>query len=191
MDLLAALDRGFTEFGQRVEYLRDDHLSAVTPCPDWTVSDLVNHLVAEHLWAPRLLSGATVEEVGDRFDGDVVGSDPRGAWEAASAVSQPAFHRPGVLDGRVHTTSGLIDAEDYGWQMTTDLFVHAWDLARGIGVVDRLDEEASHALYERITPVADSWQSSGMFAPPVPVRESAPVQDRLVGLLGRDPAWPA
>ena len=188
MDLLAALDRGFTEFGQRVEYLRDEHLAAATPCADWTVRDLVNHLVAEHLWAPWLLKGSTVQEVGDRFDGDVVGNDPRSAWEAASAISQPAFHRPGVLDGRVHTTGGLIDAEDYGWQMATDLSVHAWDLARGIGVVDRLDESLASALYERIAPDADSWQSTGVFAPPVPVREGAPVQDRLVGLLGRDPA---
>lgn len=188
MELLAALDRGFTEFGQRVEYVSDDQWTAVTPCADWTVRDLVNHLVAEHLWAPWLLDGSAIEEVGDRFEGDVVGTNPRGAWEAASAASQPAFHRPAVLDGRVHTTGGLIDAEDYGWQMATDLAVHAWDLARGIGVVDRLDEELASTLYERIAPLAESWQSSGVFAPPIPVPESAPAQDRLVGLLGRDPS---
>lgn len=187
MDLLVALDRGFTEFGQRVEYVSEEQWTAATPCADWNVRDLVNHLVSEHLWAPVLLKGSTVEEVGDRFDGDVVGRNPRGAWEAASAISQPAFHRPGVLDGTVDTTGGPIDAEEYGWQMTTDLTVHAWDLARGIGVVDRLDEELAGTLYERIAPVARSWQSSGVFAPPVPVPEDAPVQDRLVGLLGREP----
>ncbi|MCK1795326.1 TIGR03086 family metal-binding protein [Streptomyces sp. XM4193] len=187
MDLLTALDRGFTEFGQRVEYIGDDQWSADTPCTEWSVRDLVNHLIGEHLWAPWLLKGASVAEVGDRFDGDVGGDDPRGAWEAASAVSQPAFHRPGALELRVDTTMGPLDAEEYGWQMTIDLTVHAWDLARGIGVVDRLDPELAGALLERVAPQAEEWQGHGIFAPPVKVPADAPAQDQLVALLGRTP----
>ena len=187
MDLLTALDRGFMEFGNRVGYIDDDQWSSPTPCTEWTVRDLVNHLVSEHLWAPLLLKGATVAEIGDRFDGDVGGPDPRAAWEEASAVSQPAFHRPGALDLRVDTSMGPLDAEEYGWQMTIDLTVHAWDLARGIGVVDRLDEELATELYERVAPLADEWQSHGVFAAPVDVPASASAQDRLVALLGRQP----
>lgn len=185
--MLTALDRGFTEFGHRVEYIGDDQWSAATPCTDWTVRDLLNHLVAEHLWAPWLLEGSTIAEVGGRFDGDVCGSDPRGAWEAASAVSQPAFHRPGALDRQVDTSAGPIDAEEYGWQMALDLAVHAWDLARGIGVVDRLDPELAAVLYERVAPRAKEWQGFGVFGPPVDVPGSASPQDRLVAVLGRQP----
>lgn len=187
MEQLTALDRGFTEFGGRVAMMGDDQWSASTPCAEWTVRDLVNHLVGEHLWAPWLLSGSTVEEVGDRFDGDVCGDDPRGAWEAASAVSQPAFHRPGALGSQVDTTAGPTEATEYGWQMTLDLTVHAWDLARGVGAADELDEELVTTLYERFAPAARQRRYAGVFAPPVPLPSDAPPQDRLVAVLGRRP----
>lgn len=187
MDLLTALDRGFTEFGHRMEAVDDSQWSAPTPCSRWTVRDLVNHMVGEHLWAPWLLRGSTVDEVGDRFDGDLCGDDPRGAWQAASSASRSAFHRPGSLDQQVDTSGGLIPATEYGWQMTLDLTVHAWDLARGIGAADRLDEELATALYERFAPQAEQWQGAGVFAPPVPVPAGAPPQDRLVAVLGRQP----
>ena len=53
-----------------------DQWSLPTPCEDWTVRDLVNHVTGESLWAVPLVDGQTIEEVGDRFDGDVLGGDP-------------------------------------------------------------------------------------------------------------------
>ncbi|MBB1256686.1 TIGR03086 family metal-binding protein [Streptomyces alkaliterrae] len=187
MELIDALDQGYTEFGRRVEQVADDQWGNPTPCTEWTVRDLVNHVVGEHLWAPPLLQGATLEEVGDRFEGDVLGEDPRQAWERASANAQPAFHRPGALDLQVHTSGGITDASEYGWQMVNDLAVHAWDLARGIGADDHLDEELARTLFERMAPVADQWRAAGAFGPAVDVPEDAPAQDRLVGIQGRQP----
>ncbi|MFH0243818.1 TIGR03086 family metal-binding protein [Streptomyces sp. HK10] len=187
MERLDALERGYAEFGRRVRSVRDDQWDAPTPCTEWTVRDLVRHLVAEHLWAPRLLRGATLEEVGDRFDGDVLGDDPRAAWRRAAEESRAAFHRPGALDGHVHTSDGPRPAADYAREMTTDLTVHAWDLARGVGADDRLDEELARYVYEAVRPVADSLRDTGLFGEPVGAGEGAGVQDRLVALLGRRP----
>ncbi|MET8682041.1 TIGR03086 family metal-binding protein [Streptomyces sp. NPDC004647] len=149
--------------------------------------DLVNHIVGEHLWAPLLLAGATVAEVGDRFDGDVLGNDPVKAWDRAQRESNAAFHRPGALDIDVHTSGGMTPGVEYAWQMTSDLAVHAWDLARGIGADDTLDEELASSVYAYIEPEVDSWQGIGVFAPPVKIADSARTQDRLVALLGRRP----
>ncbi|MGP4003495.1 TIGR03086 family metal-binding protein [Streptomyces sp. 8N706] len=187
MELLDAFDRGRAEFGHRVHRVAADQWSAATPCTEWSVRDLVNHLVGEHLWAPWLLRGATLAEVGDRFEGDVLGDDPVAAWDRAEKDSAAAFHRPGALDIDVETSGGPIPATAYGWQMITDLTVHAWDLARGIGDDEPLDEELASEVFDFVEPQAGSWQGAGVFAPPVEVPASAPVQDRLVGLLGRRP----
>src|ERR1700754_4225892 len=99
MELLDAFDRALAEFDHRVHRVPDGRWGAGTPCTDWTVRDLVRHITAEHLWAPSLLRGATLAEIGDRFDGDVLGDDPVGAWEQAGADASLAFHRQGALDG--------------------------------------------------------------------------------------------
>ena len=54
----------------------EDQWGAPTPCADWDVRELVNHVAGEDLWTAPLLEGSTIEEVGDRFDGDLLGDDP-------------------------------------------------------------------------------------------------------------------
>lgn len=187
MEILTAFDTAFTEFDRLVHDAGGDQWDDPTPCTEWTVKDLVNHLVGEHLWAPLLLDGKTVAEVGDRFDGDVVGDDPVTAWEQAGAGSRPAFHREAVLDGDVDTSGGATSATDYAWQMTMDLTVHGWDLARGLRVESRMPDDLARTLYDEFAPQVAGWQGAGIFAAPVDVPETAPPQDRLVALLGRAP----
>ncbi|MCP3799314.1 TIGR03086 family metal-binding protein [Allokutzneria sp. A3M-2-11 16] len=187
MELLEAHDRAMEEFDRRVHLVRADQWQLPTPCTEWTVRDLVNHLVGEQLWAPLLLRGATVEEVGDRFDGDQLGDDPVGTWQRAARNARDAFERPDALDDEVEVSFGTIPATDYGWQMTMDLTVHAWDLARAIGDDDALDAELAEAVYTVMRPEVSKWQSSGIFAPPITVPADADPQTRLIALVGRDP----
>jgi uncharacterized protein (TIGR03086 family) len=172
-------------FGQALHAVPVDRWDAATPCSDWSVRELVNHVVAEHLWAPPLLEGRTVQEVGDRFDGDVLGDDPVGAWDRAVATSLPAF--ASVADDRpVHLSFGTVPADEYANQMLVDLTVHCWDLARGSGLSERLDRatvERSLA-YARLR--SQEYASSGLFAAPVDTASGDP-QDLLLALLGRDP----
>lgn len=79
-------------FTDRVHAVRADQWGASTPCAEWSVRDLVNHLTAEQLWVPPLVSeGRTMAEVGDAFDGDVLGDDPVAAWDRAAAAARAAF----------------------------------------------------------------------------------------------------
>ncbi|MGH3622796.1 MAG: TIGR03086 family metal-binding protein, partial [Sciscionella sp.] len=121
------------EFDRRVRAVGDADWQRPTPCADWTVRDLVNHLVVEQLWVPALLSGATMDEVGDRFDGDQLGAEPYPAWRSAATAAREAWIEPGVSQRTVHLSFGNAPARDYGWQMTLDLAVHGWDLACAIG----------------------------------------------------------
>lgn len=173
-------------FGSVVHQIRDDQWANPTPCTDWDVRALVNHVIGEQLWAVPLLDGKTIAEVGDRFDGDQLGTDPVAAWDVASAESKAAFANPGALDRTVHLSYGDESAINYCGQMTLDAVVHSWDLARGIGAPDSLPADLTEYLYGLVTPMKDLLAASGMFAAPVAVDPGANTQIRLLALLGRD-----
>ena len=66
-----------------------------TPCEGWDVQALLNHLVSGNLWAAELGSGHTIEEVGDRLDGDVLGNDALAAYDASAKAAAATFEAPG------------------------------------------------------------------------------------------------
>lgn len=185
--LLELHERAFAEFGGRVHAVGPDQWSAPTPCTDWTVRDIVNHLTSEQLWVPPLLGGATVEQVGSRFDGDVLGADPVSAWDSAATAARAALAEPGAVERTVHLSYGDRPAEFYVRELTSDLLLHAWDLARALGTDETLDAELVDAVLASTEPHASELAASGLFAPPVPVPAGADPQTRLIALSGRTP----
>lgn len=184
-DPLELHGRALADVADRVHAVAPEGWHAPTPDEEWDVRELVAHLVNEQLWVPPLLAGQTVAKVGDRFDGDVLGNDPVRAWDDAAAAARAAFTQPGAVDRTVHLSSSDSSAQHYLWQMTTDLVVHGWDLARGAGLDERLDDELVQVVYDRTAPDADQLASSGLFAPVVTVAEDAPLQTKMLALFGR------
>ena len=185
--MIQAHGLAMTEFDRRVREIAPDQWVLGTPCREWSVRDLVGHLVYEQLWAPELLAGCTTEQVGDRFDHDNLGADPLVSWVVAAAAAREAWLDRHALAKRVHVSSGVIDDEEYCWQMTTDLAVHAWDLARSIGADERIDPELASAVLAYVERNIEEWGETSMFDSPVPVAPDADDQTRLIGLLGRKP----
>lgn len=173
------------EFDRRVRAIRDDQWGYPTPCAEWDVRALVNHLVTEQLWAPLLLEGATIEDVGDRFEGDQLGDDPVTAWVSAAAAARDAFAAPGALRRSVELSYGRRPAQGYCQEMTLDLAVHAWDLARAIQADERLDERLVAEVLVFVEPQVGQLAGTGLFAAPIDVAEDANAQTRLLALLGR------
>ncbi|MFD2472346.1 TIGR03086 family metal-binding protein [Amycolatopsis silviterrae] len=187
MSLLDRHRQAMTDFDRTVHLVRPEQWDSPTPCTEWTVRDLVNHLVAEQLWAPHLLGGATLAEVGDRYDGDVLGDDPVRAWEESSRAARAAWLADGATSRTVHLSFGDADASLYGWQMTTDLAVHAWDLAMGIGAPQPIEDDLAEELLRVAGPIIEASQTPDILAPPVQVPGTASAPDRLVALCGREP----
>lgn len=173
-------------FTERVHAVAADQWDAPTPCAEWTVRDLVNHMTVEQLWVPSLVrEGATIADQAHRFDGDQLGDDPAGAWDRAAGDASAAFREPGALDRTVHLSSGTSDAESYCSQMTMDATVHAWDLARAIGADDRLPAALVDFSSREIAPYADDLQHTGLFDAPVTGGVDPDPQTRLLHQLGR------
>jgi len=185
MDVPAMFGRAVAEFDARVGQIGDHQWQAPTPDDDWTVRDLVNHVVSEDLWAQPLLAGSTIADVGDLFDGDVLGADPRSAWAAASAGAVRAVKQDGAMDRIVHLSFGDVPGSEYTLQLFADHLIHAWDLARAIGADEHLDEELVASCASWFGPVEDAYRSAGAIAARPPVADDADAQTVLLACFGR------
>ena len=179
-------DRSVAEFQSRLQQVpRDAWDSTTRCCPDWTVRDLVNHVVNENKWIPPLIAGKTIEEVGNSLDGDLLGDDPLGAWRQASAEVRDAIRASGALERTVQLSSGPTPARDYLSEVLSDQIIHTWDLASSIGVGETLDRDLVEFAAATLEPLAEKWRAAGALGPPVDVGETADRQAKLLALLGR------
>jgi uncharacterized protein (TIGR03086 family) len=191
VDLIELYRRSVAGFAERVRQVGAGQWPAPTPCAGWDVRTLVNHIVNEERWMPPLFAGATIADVGDRFDGDLLGDDPAGSAADAARQADEAVAAPGALDRIVHLSFGDTPATEYLHQLFADHLVHSWDLAAAIGADRRLDPEAVHACAEWFTGREELYRHAGAIGPRADVAPGAGEQDRLIAAFGRDPAWHA
>jgi uncharacterized protein (TIGR03086 family) len=178
-------------FGARLRAVRSDQWASPTPDEGWDVRTLANHVVSELLWIPPLVAGKTIADVGDQFEGDVLGADPVATFDRAVAGVHAAITPPGVLDRIVHLSFGDVPGHEYLGQVTSDAVIHSWDLAKAIGADTHLGDTLVDAVHAFLAPQVDLWRQPGIFAAAVDAGESASAQDRLIALTGRDPNWTA
>jgi uncharacterized protein (TIGR03086 family) len=174
-------------FMDRVAEVRPDQWDAATPCAEWNVRELVNHVVGEQLWSVPLFAGATIAEVGDRFDGDLLGSDPIKSAAEAGEAARAVVTEPGAMERIVHLSFGDTPAEEYVSQLFADHLIHGWDLAVGIGADRTIDPAAVSALQEWFAQREDLYRGAGIIADRVDLPADASAQDRLIAAFGRDP----
>lgn len=160
---------------------------APAPVPGWRARDVVGHLTE---WFPAFLSEGTGITLPP---GPSVGDDPVAAWRGQTEAVQALLDDPGTR-GRALTNPHLgelplPDAIDRFY--TSDVFMHTWDLARATGQDDRLDPGECARLLAGMEPVEEMIRASGQYGARVAVAADADAQTRLLGFIGRDPAWRA
>ena len=187
MDLLLQFQRAQAQFTDRVDAVGPGEWDA-SALPDWSVADLVAHLTNEQLWVPPLLAGEELGAVAGRIPTDteeLLGGDPLGAWEAAADAALTSWAAPDALSQAVHLSGGPTPAPDYLIEMTADLTVHAWDLARAVGGVTELDAELVAAALRYAEDHLGDGGVPGIIAPPVEAPPGADPQTRLLARFGR------
>ena len=188
MDLTTLHERTVAEFVARVETVPEDAWGKATPCTEWDVQALVNHVVGEDRWTPPLLEGATIAEVGDHFDGDLLGDDPMSAAReaAAAAVASVAARLPG--GGQVHLSYGDEQMTEYVHQLAADHLIHAWDLAAASGGDTTLAPDLVAAMAAWFADREELYRAAGVIGPRVDTERDDPAA-RLLAAFGRDPGW--
>ncbi|MDT7571282.1 MAG: hypothetical protein QOE05_1456 [Actinomycetota bacterium] len=177
--------RALDETGRVAAGVRPDQLALPTPDAEWDVRALLNHVVAGNLWAAELAAGRTIEEVGARLDGDVLGDDPAAAYSASAKVAADAFDAPGALDAPCAVSYGPVPGSVYAGHRFLDVLVHGWDLATATGQDATLDPELVQGCLEVVEPQLSLLQASGAFGPAVETSADADPQTRLLAMLGR------
>jgi uncharacterized protein (TIGR03086 family) len=175
-----AVSAGFTEHASAV---RD--WSAPTPVNDWLARDVIAHLVG---WFTEFLraGGVTLP------DGPPVDDDPLAAWLAHTDGVQALLDSGAAAADFSHPMAGthrLADAVDRFY--TADVYMHTWDLAASNGRKSGLEPEFATQLLAGMTEIEDLLRSSGQYGPPVETDADADPVTRLMGFIGRDPAWSA
>jgi uncharacterized protein (TIGR03086 family) len=178
---------GLAEWSRRVEGIGDHDWDRPTPDTEWTVRDLVGHLVDEHRWVAPLLDGLDLNRAGATVAA-LPDGEPIADWRAASQSSDAAVGAAGALDRDVDLSYGCTSARRYLAELTADLAVHAWDLGRALGEAVQLPDELAAAAFDCLS-TATELSQSGYFAPSLAAGPDASRTDRLVALAGRHPAW--
>ncbi len=190
MEPYAAFDRAVASTAGIVKQIGPEQLLAQTPCTEWSVRDLLNHVIGT-LW---LVSTLFADEVPQRASGpgglpveDLAGDDPAAAYADAAAAALASAARKGALVASHQTPLGEMPGPFLAGFTTLDVFVHGWDLAKATGQSVDLDRDlAAHLLTFARQAITDETRAPRI-GPEVAAPEDAPVVDRLVAYLGRHP----
>jgi uncharacterized protein (TIGR03086 family) len=154
-----------------------------------TLREIVNYHAYDDAWVPDMLAGHTIEQAGrDKFDGDLLEDNPKAAFAAIVETACAAAAQFDELERIVHCSFGDYPARAYFWQINSFRALRAHDIAKVIGANSTLPDVLVQGVWDEVSPHAEEWRKYGVFPAAVPVPEDAPLQDRLLGLTGRDPS---
>ena len=160
----AAYARAVETFGTVLVQVRPDQWTARTPCTDWDVRALLNHVVGEDRWVPPLVAGLSIAEVGDALDGDLVGDDPHLAWDSARRAAEDAV-AAAPDDRTVALSAGPTALSEYLWQLAADHLIHAWDLASATGRDLVFDDDLAEGVEHWFAIWEDLYREAGAIGP--------------------------
>ena len=181
------LQRVVDETTRVVNNVSADQLGQESPCADWTVRDVVNHITGgATMFAISAEQGSVPDELlGQLMGGDNLGDDPYGAWATASKRAMAAFEEPGVLDRIVSLPFGEMPAGVALNIAVFDVLTHAVDIARASGQEIGDVELVETALSIGREMVGPELRQPGIFDAEQPIAADAPAIDRLLAFAGR------
>jgi uncharacterized protein (TIGR03086 family) len=177
MDIIDRYEEAATGFTARLNAVTDDQWTNPTPCTDWDVRQLVDHVLAIQRQIPEGLGVPVADD----------GADRQATWKAVRDATRTALREPGVLERTMQGVGGEVPVEMALIPRLSDLHVHTWDLARATGGDERLSPEVAAIVLERLKPNDEALRKSGSFGPKVDPPPGADVQVELLCFLGRRP----
>ncbi|WP_228973553.1 TIGR03086 family metal-binding protein [Streptomyces sp. DH12] len=177
-----------------VSRTEDRWLDLPTPCPDYAVRELLAHIGGLAL----AFRDTARKEFGPTTDTDPGDARPVLAEEWRTSIPRrleelaEAWREPGAWEGVTRAGGVELPGSVAGLVAFDELLVHGWDLARATGLPYAPDDDELRVSYAFQAPsAAERVDGKGPFGPPVPVPDGAPLLDRVIGLSGRRPDWPA
>lgn len=189
MDVFTLYHRSVETWADRVNAVRPEQWDLPTPCREWSVRDLTNHVTGEDRWTVPLMRGSTPDEVGHRLDGDLLGEDPIRASLAAAADATTVVRETLPSEEPVHLSYGDEERAEYLRQLAADHLVHGWDLAVATGGDPRLDPTLVHEVATWFAEREEMYRSAGVVGARAGGVGGSDAQADLLAGFGRDPSW--
>ncbi len=178
---LDQLSRSFAAVGELISNIRPEQWSASTTCTDWTVRQVVSHVVGMNRAFAALLAD---EPPPGRVD-DMSEDELRRAYRESAATLLGAFSQPGVLDRSYHGPLGTATGTERLQIRLYDLLAHGWDIARATGQPARLPEDLAEQSLAFARGQLSDQARPGRFGPAQIVSDDASAIEQLVAFLGR------
>ena len=162
-----------------------DQYELPTPCTEWNVRELVNHVIGSvHFMASAVVGDAP--PAGDPPD-FTASKQPAEEFRAAADRSLAVWRTDGALDGSVHLGPVELPAQAALGLNQLDVLTHSWDVAEAIGVDRSMDPPVAESVLAASRMIISDEMRGERFAPAVPIADDAPAHDRLAAFLGRQP----
>jgi uncharacterized protein (TIGR03086 family) len=172
----------------------DELLDGPTPCPAYTLGDMVDHVGGLALAFTAAATKATGDTGSQRPSGNAsrLGDDWRTRIPRDLARLAEAWRDPAAWSGTTRAGGLELPGEVAGLVALDELVIHGWDVARASGQPYDCDQRLLEVVHGFVAQFAGPGQEAareGLFGPVVEMPEDAPLLDRVIGLSGRDPAW--
>jgi uncharacterized protein (TIGR03086 family) len=183
MDPIERIDRATAFAGQKVKQVTPQNMPEPTPCAEFDVRSLLNHMLGGLAMLTTAAGGgkATVPQ------GDQLGSDPGATYEERRAALLSAVRAPGVLGRNWEMPFGSMAGEMMAGIAFMEHLTHGWDVAKATGQDTTLPADLVSECTELVIPMDTMLRTPGVCGPRVEVPEDASPQDKLIAFLGRTP----
>jgi uncharacterized protein (TIGR03086 family) len=192
MNLHAEMTAAADAAAKVVDNVRPGQFTDPTPCTEWDVRALLNHLV---LWTSYSLERrAYGESVAEELMNRDFAASPDFAADYRAQLDRAldAWSDPETWERDLNVMGSSTPAADVASMMVAEMVLHGWDLAVATGQAYPLaDDAAAAAALAAVEANAGLFRQYKGFAEPVPVPSAAPALDRALALSGRDPKWTA
>ena len=180
MELVDALEQTFQHAEGVIGNVRADQYENPTPCPDWTVRELLSHTIG-------VVAGLGAAAAGTPPTEFELGDDPGNQFHEAAAATLAAWRTPGVLDRVVDAGPGPMPGRVLAGINLLDTATHTWDIAIATGQTPQLPAGVAEAALEASRATITPEIRPGRFAPQLSAPPEAGPTERLVAFLGRQP----
>ena len=187
MDSVALLQRVVDETTGIIDKIGPDQLGDPTPCTEWTIRDLINHITGgSTMFAVSAEQGSVPDDLmAQLMGGDNLGDNYKRAWGAASTRAMAVFAQPGVLERIVTLPFGEMPAGIALNIAIFDVATHATDLAQATGQTIADTDLLEAALEMGRQMIGPDMRQPGLFDAEQPAPADAPITDRLLAFAGR------
>jgi uncharacterized protein (TIGR03086 family) len=177
--ITTAIDRtGRIAFG-----IEPDRMTDPTPCADWDVGAVLNHVVGGMRIFAALVAG---EPAPGAHEADWLGDDPAGAWAVAATADALAWRRPGALDGTIELSLGSLPVALAAWIHLSELVVHGIDLAVATDQLDLIDQTMAARLLAAMRVMNfEAFRVPASFGAALEAPAAATPHEELMAFLGR------